>query len=244
LHPIGAGGRDRRDDQTQAIRWYLYDGLGSVLGEVDTAGNLTASRKYGVYGLVRAGDNGTSRHKFVGSLGHTSEDETGLIYMRARWMDPALGRFISEDPACQGGNWFSYCAANPVNLQDRTGRAYDYVKPLLELLTAAFVVAEIAAKNAPFKRVLQAWLVGVGVESMGFIAARLGAGGLGGAAILGGTMAMLASVAAAPLEATGPWNGAAFWGGYSALLLMTYVLLDYEVALSTGGGFADWWSRK
>jgi len=95
LHPIGAGGRDRRDDQTQAIRWYLYDGLGSVLGEVDTAGNLTASRKYDVYGLVRAGDSGTSRHKFVGSLGHTSEDETGLIYMRARWMDPALGRRIS-----------------------------------------------------------------------------------------------------------------------------------------------------
>jgi len=93
---IGPRGPEyRRDDQTQTIRWYLYDGLGSVLGEVDTAGNLTASRKYDVYGLVRAGDSGTSRHKFVGSLGHTSEDETGMIYMRARWMDPALGRRIS-----------------------------------------------------------------------------------------------------------------------------------------------------
>jgi RHS repeat-associated protein len=69
---------------------------------------------YDVYGLVRGGDNGTSRHKrrpelaegCVGSLGHTSEDETGLIYMRARWMDPALGRFISEDPARDGANWF------------------------------------------------------------------------------------------------------------------------------------------
>jgi len=136
---IGPRGPEyRRDDQTQAIRWYLgacpgrspRDGLGSVLGEVDTAGNLTASRKprqgsvsgYDVYGLVRAGDNGTGRHKFVGSLGHTSEDETGLIYpgfarvfdMRARWMDPALGRFISEDPARDGANWFEYCRRRPV----------------------------------------------------------------------------------------------------------------------------------
>jgi RHS repeat-associated protein len=119
---IGPRGPEyRRDDQTGAIRWYLYDGLGSVLGEVDPAGNLTASRKYDVYGLVRAGDSGTSRHKFVSSLGHTSEDETGLIYMRARWMDPSLGRFISEDPARDGANWFEYCRGNPVNAVDRTG---------------------------------------------------------------------------------------------------------------------------
>ncbi|MBM3496775.1 MAG: RHS repeat-associated core domain-containing protein [Armatimonadetes bacterium] len=120
---IGPRGPEYRyDHQTQAIRWYLYDGLGSVLGEVDTAGNLTASRKYDVYGLVRAGDTGTSRHKFVGSLGHTSEDETGLICMRARWMDPSLGRFISEDPARDGANWFEYCRGNPVNAVDRDGR--------------------------------------------------------------------------------------------------------------------------
>jgi len=66
-----------------------------------------------------------SRHKFVGALGHTSEDETGLIYMRARWMDPSLGRFISEDPARDGANWFEYCRGNPVNLLDRDGRSPD-----------------------------------------------------------------------------------------------------------------------
>ncbi len=116
---IGPRGPEYRyDHQTQAIRWYLYDGLGSVLAEVDPGGNLTASRKYDVHGLVRAGDNGTSRHKFVGSLGHTSEDETGLIYMRARWMDPALGRVKSEDPARDGANWLEYCRGNPVNAVD------------------------------------------------------------------------------------------------------------------------------
>ena len=41
--------------------------------------------------------------KFCGGLGHTTEPETGnLIYMRARWMDPATGRFISEDASKNG----------------------------------------------------------------------------------------------------------------------------------------------
>lgn len=64
-----------------------------------------------------------SKHKFVGSFGHVSEDETGLIYTRARYMDPALGRFISEDPAGDGANWFVYCESNPVNLVDADGRS-------------------------------------------------------------------------------------------------------------------------
>jgi len=42
--------------------------------------------------------------------------------MRARYYDPALGRFISEDPARDGVNWFVYCRNNPVNLVDVDGQ--------------------------------------------------------------------------------------------------------------------------
>ncbi|MCW3055742.1 MAG: repeat protein [Chthonomonadales bacterium] len=125
---VGARGPEyRRDDATSQIRWYLYDGLGSVLGEVDPNGNITSSRKYDVYGLVRGGNSptGTSNHKFVGQLGHPSEDNTGLIYMKARYYDPATGQFASEDPANQGYNWLIYAHANPVNRVDRDGRMDD-----------------------------------------------------------------------------------------------------------------------
>jgi RHS repeat-associated protein len=124
---IGPRGPEyRRSDPAGTIRWYCMDGLGSVLAEVDPTGALTATRKYDVYGGVRAsGGSSTSKHRFVGSLGHASEDETGLIYMRARWMDPAVGRFISEDPARDGGNWFDYCAGNPVIKVDPSGRALE-----------------------------------------------------------------------------------------------------------------------
>ncbi len=118
----GVRGPEYRRDASGTVRWYLYDGLGSVQGEVDGSGNVTASRKFDVYGLVR-GSTGTStsKHKFVGGLGHTSEDETGLVYMRARYYDPVVGRFASEDPAHDGGNWFAYCGNNPVNFVDSAG---------------------------------------------------------------------------------------------------------------------------
>ena len=65
----------------------------------------------------------TSKHKFVGGLGHTTEPDTGgLVYMRARYYDPAAGRFVSEDPSKNGDNWYAYCNNNPVNLIDENGR--------------------------------------------------------------------------------------------------------------------------
>ena len=60
---------------------------------------------------------------FVGSLGHISDTETGLIYMRARCYDPSLERFTSQDIAKSGGNWFVYCTNNPVNLSDKDEKA-------------------------------------------------------------------------------------------------------------------------
>jgi RHS repeat-associated protein len=75
-----------------------------------------------VYGLVRSGQAGSSSQKYVGGLGHESDANTGLIYMRARYMDPVLGRFLSEDPGRDGGNWFVYCESNPINFLDSNGK--------------------------------------------------------------------------------------------------------------------------
>ncbi len=135
----GPRGSEYRRDDTQAegtysdstgthpagkTRWYVYDGLGSVVGEVDPSGNLTSSGTFDVYGAKRQGGTGaaTSRQGFVGSLGHVSDAETGLVYMRARYYDPNVGRFVSEDPGLHGNNWFAYCDNNPANEIDADGR--------------------------------------------------------------------------------------------------------------------------
>jgi RHS repeat-associated protein len=101
-----------------------------VLAEVDNQGRINSDsqgvehplRRYEVYGNEIGTTPSTSNQKFCGSIGHTTEDNTGLIYMRARWYDPTLGRFISEDPARDGNNWYVYCGNNPVNKVDSTGK--------------------------------------------------------------------------------------------------------------------------
>lgn len=41
----------------------------------------------------------------------------------ARYYDAFLGRFITEDPARNGNNWFVYCSNNPLKYIDPTGLA-------------------------------------------------------------------------------------------------------------------------
>jgi RHS repeat-associated protein len=49
--------------------------------------------------------------------------ETGLYYYRARYYEPRIARFISEDPIqlAAGMNFFSYVENNPVNRKDPFG---------------------------------------------------------------------------------------------------------------------------
>ena len=131
--------------------WYIANGLGSVVGQIDANGNLQASGEYDIYGNARGVQSGTftSNHRFVGQLGHTTDAETGgLVYMQARYYDPATGRFVSEDPGRSGENWYGYGGENPVNGVDATGNdaselpylAADWIGGILILLGGAFML--------------------------------------------------------------------------------------------------------
>jgi len=45
----------------------------------------------------------------------------GEYYSNARWYDPTLGRFLTEDPVRDGINWFAYVNNNPLAYTDPTG---------------------------------------------------------------------------------------------------------------------------
>lgn len=53
--------------------------------------------------------------------GKVLSEDIGLIYFGARWYDPEVGRFITVDPAEDGGNWYAYCRNNPINAIDPGG---------------------------------------------------------------------------------------------------------------------------
>ena len=63
-----------------------------------------------------------------------------LPYYRARYYDPSIGRFISEDPitfAGSGTNFYEYVANNPANWTDPTGMC-DPSKDIKECLEKVF----------------------------------------------------------------------------------------------------------
>ena len=53
--------------------------------------------------------------------GEYYDAESGFIYLRNRYYDPSTGRFITEDPARDGVNWYVYCSGNPVMFIDPSG---------------------------------------------------------------------------------------------------------------------------
>ena len=56
------------------------------------------------------------------TVGPGVDPNTGLIYMQARWMDPASAQFLSVDPAvAQTGQTYSYAGDNPTDNTDPTG---------------------------------------------------------------------------------------------------------------------------
>ena len=89
-----------------------------VTAEYDNQGNkLNSEVYYDAFGNVMIGEIKDS----FGYCGEYRDDESGLIYLRNRYYDSATGRFITEDPAKDGVNWYSYCAGNPVIMVDPWG---------------------------------------------------------------------------------------------------------------------------
>jgi hypothetical protein len=63
-----------------------------------------------------------TRQRTCNSLRCNELGEEGLIYFNARYYDPTIGRFITEDPSAKGTGWYNYCNNNPLTYTDPTGR--------------------------------------------------------------------------------------------------------------------------
>ena len=85
----------------------------------NSLGVAVSQINYDSFGNPSTGANLT-RYTYTG---REFDSDTGLYYYRARWYDPKVGRFISEDPIGFGGgiNQFAYVGNNPQNAKDPTG---------------------------------------------------------------------------------------------------------------------------
>jgi RHS repeat-associated protein len=111
------------------VSYPLYDTHGNMVATLTkntggTSWNIGDERSYDVWGSVRSGAaTGGPNGRYCANLGHVQDDESGLIYMRARYYEPESGRFVSEDSARDGDNWFIYSGNNPIKFVDPHGLA-------------------------------------------------------------------------------------------------------------------------
>jgi RHS repeat-associated protein len=114
-----------------ATKSYLTDALGSVLAMTNEGQNPEAFYGYSAYGETQA--LGVDGDIPINSNQYTARENDGLVggtsggalyYYRARYYDPVLKRFTSEDPiGLRGGlNVYAYVDGDPSSFTDPTGR--------------------------------------------------------------------------------------------------------------------------
>jgi RHS repeat-associated protein len=109
--------------------YILPDHLGSVRQLVDAAGQVTLAQGYDPFGVLNS-QHGTQNPQLpFGYTGEWWDAEAALLYLRARYYDPAVGRFVTRD-AWEGKyqrpltlNPYLYALANPANYEDPYGLA-------------------------------------------------------------------------------------------------------------------------
>jgi RHS repeat-associated protein len=107
---------------------YHADGLGSVRALTDASGNLVATYQTDPFG-VPTQTQGSSSQPF-GYTGQQQDAESSFVFLRARYYDPALGRFLSRDTVVGSVadplslNLFTYAQDNPVEFTDPSGKCF------------------------------------------------------------------------------------------------------------------------
>ncbi len=176
-----------------SARFYLSDGLRSTRQLTSNAGVVTDSYTYDAFGAPLT-STGVSANPYR-YVGEQQDPGTGSYYLRARYFDTNTGRFPTADPWLGSAlqpmslHRYLYANANPVDMQDPSGRTSNLVETMVVLginatLGAAGSYAGLRLRNHAQRKVTTAsetaWALGTGAVFglfMGGTAIATGAGG-------------------------------------------------------------------
>ncbi|MDX1959242.1 MAG: RHS repeat-associated core domain-containing protein [Leptospiraceae bacterium] len=130
----GTGGLPNGVVPVEGMYFFHPDHLGSTVLVTDGYGNVVSGgtfggksniiyKPYGEIDRVNSTGPDITRFKFTGQ---EEDKEVGLLYYKARYYDPMLGRFLSPDNYTQTGdvngmNQYMYVGGSPLNYRDPTG---------------------------------------------------------------------------------------------------------------------------
>ncbi|MEW6574484.1 MAG: RHS repeat-associated core domain-containing protein [Bacillota bacterium] len=114
-------------EENGAYRTYHYDLRGSTVALTDENGAVTDRFWYGPYGELVHQTGSTSTPFLYNGRDGVMTDENGLLYMRARYYNPEVRRFVNQDALLgdisdgQSMNRYAYVEGNPVKYVDPMG---------------------------------------------------------------------------------------------------------------------------
>ncbi len=181
---------------------YTYDAWGNVISVTNGEGSAITDR-------TDPAHLNPFRYR-----GYMYDDETGFYYLRSRYYDPKVGRFLNADGVVNtsspnGMNLYAYCLNNPVNMSDETGNLpFFVITAAIGAVAGAIFGGVIAAQNGG-----NVW-AGIGIGAAAGALIGTGAGMAAGAALAGsitatatevvyGASALVATVATSGLSAAG-----------------------------------------
>ncbi|WP_041715169.1 polymorphic toxin-type HINT domain-containing protein [Acetivibrio clariflavus] len=105
--------------------YYLYNGHADVVKLVDGAANTVNEYDYDIFGnILYQLESKPNPYKYSG---YYYDDDTGYYYLRSRYYDPKIARFISEDTYTGeyndplSLNLYTYCQNDPITYDDPNG---------------------------------------------------------------------------------------------------------------------------
>jgi RHS repeat-associated protein len=122
IYGLGNAPIEQVNLSSHAVSYLVTNAVGSVRAVVNSSGTVTATTSYDAYGTPTATGGLTASTPF-GFAGRYT-DATGLVYLIARYYDPATDQFLSADPL-EGmtRQAYAYAADDPVNQDDPDGMA-------------------------------------------------------------------------------------------------------------------------
>jgi len=116
----------QKEDGNKNAYYYIHNSHGDITALTDDKGKIANAYSYDAFGnILDSVERVDNRFKYSGEV---YDSVAGQYYLRARYYNPSIGRFIQEDPFRGDGlNLYAYVANNPVRYIDPTGNCKEGV---------------------------------------------------------------------------------------------------------------------